>query len=98
MRPGAIDHEQAAFRITRQTFGAQQAPGNVDRSRYMPAFERQRATNIHQNEIDFASLLAAVDVGTIGFEGQTVAEMHQGDGRGGGGNFANQAGHGLYSK
>jgi hypothetical protein len=38
-----------------------------------------------------------MDVGTIGFERQAIAEVHQGNGRGGGGNFANQAGHGQYS-
>jgi hypothetical protein len=59
----------------------------------MTTLERQRPAHIDQDKIDFTGLLAAVHVGTIGFKRQTIAEMHQGNGRRRGRNFANQAGH-----
>lgn len=64
----------------------------------MTPFERQRASYVHQDEIDFAGLLTGVDVGTIGFERQAVGEVHQGNGRWGGRYFADQTGHWGYSK
>ncbi|MNR34086.1 hypothetical protein D3C85_1518260 [compost metagenome] len=76
----AIHHEQRAFRVRRQNVRSDQTPRNIQGSRHMTALIGVRAAHIQQDEVHFIGLLAGKHVRTVGFKGQAIAEMHQGNG------------------